>query len=33
MKILITGFAPFGGESVNPSWEAVGGGCRMNFRL
>ncbi len=25
MKILITGFAPFGGESVNPSWEAVGG--------
>lgn len=23
MKILITGFAPFGGESVNPSWEAV----------
>ena len=23
MKILITGFAPFGGEAVNPSWEAV----------
>jgi pyroglutamyl-peptidase len=23
MKILITGFEPFGGESVNPSWEAV----------
>ena len=23
MKILITGFDPFGGESVNPSWEAV----------
>ena len=23
MKVLITGFAPFGGESVNPSWEAV----------
>ena len=23
MKILITGFAPFGGETVNPSWEAV----------
>ena len=22
-KILITGFEPFGGESVNPSWEAV----------
>lgn len=25
MKLLITGFAPFGGESVNPSWEAVKG--------
>ena len=23
MKILITGFAPFGGEAINPSWEAV----------
>ena len=23
MKILVTGFEPFGGESVNPSWEAV----------
>lgn len=23
MKILITGFEPFGGETVNPSWEAV----------
>ncbi|MBR4879129.1 MAG: pyroglutamyl-peptidase I, partial [Clostridia bacterium] len=23
MKILITGFEPFGGESINPSWEAV----------
>ncbi|MCL2851733.1 MAG: pyroglutamyl-peptidase I [Defluviitaleaceae bacterium] len=23
MRILITGFAPFGGESVNPSYEAV----------
>lgn len=22
-KILITGFEPFGGESINPSWEAV----------
>lgn len=22
-KILITGFDPFGGESVNPAWEAV----------
>lgn len=22
-KLLITGFAPFGGESINPSWEAV----------
>ena len=23
MKILVTGFAPFGGQAVNPSWEAV----------
>lgn len=23
MKILFTGFDPFGGENVNPSWEAV----------
>ena len=23
MKILITGFMPFGGEAVNPAWEAV----------
>lgn len=23
MKILLTGFAPFGGESVNPSYEAI----------
>ncbi len=23
MKILVTGFDPFGGESVNPSWEAA----------
>lgn len=23
MKILISGFMPFGGESMNPSWEAV----------
>ena len=23
MKILITGFEPFGGEDINPSWEAV----------
>ena len=22
-KLLITGFDPFGGQSVNPSWEAV----------
>ena len=22
-RLLITGFEPFGGESVNPSWEAV----------
>ncbi len=23
MKVLVTGFEPFGGETVNPSWEAV----------
>lgn len=23
MKILATGFAPFGGQAINPSWEAV----------
>ncbi len=23
MRILLTGFAPFGGEPINPSWEAV----------
>ena len=23
MKILLTGFDPFGGETVNPSYEAV----------
>lgn len=23
MKIVLTGFEPFGGEAVNPSWEAV----------
>ena len=23
--VLITGFEPFGGESVNPSWEVVSG--------
>ena len=23
MRILITGFEPFGGERINPSWEAV----------
>ena len=22
-KLLITGFEPFGGESINPSWQAV----------
>ncbi|MGH8212253.1 MAG: pyroglutamyl-peptidase I, partial [Rhodanobacteraceae bacterium] len=22
-KILLTGFAPFAGETVNPSWQAV----------
>ena len=24
-KILVSGFAPFGGEKINPSWEAVKG--------
>ena len=23
MKLLTTGFAPFGGERINPAWEAV----------
>ena len=23
MKLLITGFDPFGGEKINPAWEAV----------
>lgn len=23
MRILVTGFTPFGGETINPSWEAV----------
>ena len=23
MKILVTGFTPFGGETINPSWAAV----------
>ena len=23
MKVLVTGFEPFGGESVNPSYEAA----------
>ena len=27
MKILLTGFEPFGGETVNPAWEAV---CRVH---
>ncbi|WP_297501550.1 pyroglutamyl-peptidase I [Thermococcus sp.] len=25
MKVLVTGFEPFGGEGINPSWEAVKG--------
>lgn len=25
MKVLITGFDPFGGESINPAWEAIKG--------
>ena len=27
-KLLITGFDPFGGERINPSWE-VSAGCRI----
>lgn len=23
MNVLITGFDPFGGEPINPAWEAV----------
>ncbi len=23
VKVLLTGFDPFGGESINPSWETV----------
>ncbi len=23
MKVLVTGFDPFGGESINPAYEAV----------
>ena len=23
MRVLVTGFTPFGGEQINPSWEAV----------
>lgn len=29
-KLLITGFEPFGGETINPSWEAV---CRLPERI
>ena len=29
-KLLITGFEPFGGERINPSWEAV---CRLPFEI
>lgn len=29
-KLLITGFEPFGGESLNPSWEAV---CLLPDRI
>lgn len=38
--VLLTGFEPFGGESINPSWEAVKalngrriGGARVHARL
>ena len=29
-KILITGFEPFGGDSRNPSGEAVGGDAKID---
>ena len=29
MKVLLTGFEPFGGESINPSWETVKGIARI----
>ena len=38
MKILLTGFEPFGGDATNPSWEAVSrlpdtvGGCEIVTR-
>ena len=30
MKVLVTGFEPFGGETLNPSWEAA---CRLPDRI
>ena len=39
MKVLVTGFDPFGGESINPAYEAVkllpgciGGGSILGIR-
>lgn len=32
MRILLTGFEPFGGEKVNPSWEAVKDMCGNDTR-
>lgn len=31
MKILLTGFEPFGGEKINPSWEVVKSIGKMHF--
>ncbi len=31
MKILLTGFEPFGGEKINPSWEVVKSIGQINF--
>ena len=30
MTLLVTGFEPFGGEKINPSWEAV---KRLSYRI
>ena len=32
-KLLLTGFEPFGGESVNPSWETVSRAAAEGFEV